>query len=92
MRISEAQSKSREPTIDFDHGAVLYVTYRPISYTLEELDALTAITEAVGGDAQARRSRANRVAEMISRLVISWDLTDENEVVIDPQDIDARYR
>jgi len=88
MRISDALSPARELTVPFQ-SAELHVTYRPISYTMEQLDEIQAKTEETGGSAEERRARLDRVLDIMTRLVVSWDLTDDEDVVINPENRDA---
>lgn len=88
MRVSQALSKSRQIAVEFEEDS-LSVTYRPISYTLEEVDRIQADTTATGGTESERQARMNRVAEMISRLVVDWDLVDEDDVKISTKDLAA---
>jgi hypothetical protein len=89
MRISEALSRSSNIEVMFEAGAVLHVTYRPVSYSLRELDEMEAVTVQKGGTAEQRKERLERVAGMIGKLVISWDLESDDGVVLDPTDIEA---
>lgn len=83
MRISEALAPARDIEVRFE-AAVLNVTYRPAAYTIEEIENL----EAADGDStpEQRRVRLERLLDTIGRVVISWDLTDDNEVMINPTD------
>ena len=88
MRISQALSRARDIKVEFEE-ATLHVTYRPVSYTLEEMDRLQADTTETGGTKEQRSARIDRVAGTISRLVVSWDLTDEEDRPINPSDIET---
>lgn len=88
MRISEALSPARDIEVRFE-AAVLNVTYRPMSYTLEEIDRLEAEVTQKGGSAEQRKARLESLLDSIGRLVVSWDLTHDDESMIDPKDKDA---
>ncbi len=88
MRVSDALSPVRELDVQFAED-VLHVSYRPISYSLEELERIQEESVTPGNTPAERRDRIRRLAALISKLVISWDLTDENDVVVDPTDVEA---
>lgn len=89
MRISEALAPTREIEVRFD-SAVLNVTYRPAAYTIEELERL----EENDGDKtpEQRRARLERLLDSVGRMVVSWDLTNDDETMIDPRDRDTLRR
>ena len=85
MKISEALSKARDIQVFFE-AAVLNVTYRPVAYTYAEMESLTENDASLGKlSKEERTSRLNRIIELIQRVVVAWDLEDENGVTIDPQ-------
>lgn len=79
MRISEALSPTRDIVVSFT-GASLNVTYRPVSYSVEALDALAAEST------DEKRAKASRIIEMIQNMVVAWDLEGDDEVAIDVAD------
>ncbi len=83
MRISEALAPARDIEVRFE-AAVLNVTYRPAAYTIEEIETL----EATDGEKtpEQRKARMERLLDTVGRLVVSWDLTGDDDVVIDPTD------
>lgn len=84
MRLSQAIAKKRDLVVHFD-GADLKVVYRPLSYTPRQMDEMAAEASASEG----RPSR--RILETMQKLLITWDLTDEHEVLIPIEgDIDAK--
>lgn len=68
MRLSDAKSAAKPLTVDFEGGATLNITYRVPEYTPNQLSALMT-----GAERDPKRS-----AEMITRTVDSWDLTDDD--------------
>lgn len=88
MRISEALSEAVDIVVPFANGVKLNVTYRPMSYTIAELDKLAA--EAVrrqdetDEEFKERKKAANeRIIDMVQNVLVAWDLTDEKEVAVD---------
>lgn len=83
MKISEALSPARDIEVRFE-AAVLNVTYRPAAYTIEEIETL----EAADGEKtpEQRHARMERLLDTIGRVVVSWDLTHDDESMIDPLD------
>lgn len=73
MRIDEALAESKSLDVKFG-TAVLHVEYRPPSYTIEEMVA-----------ADADKENPERLVKMIQDVVIGWDLT-RFETVIVPGD------
>lgn len=84
MKISEALSPARDLQVRFE-AAILNVTYRPAAYTIEEIERLEE-TEGEAKTPEQRRARLERLLDTIGRIVISWDLTDDSEVMISPTD------
>lgn len=89
MRISEALSPARDIEVRFE-AAVLNVTYRPAAYTIEEIERL----EESDGDKtpEQRRARLERLLDTVGRVVVSWDLTHDDETMISPLDRDTLRR
>lgn len=86
MRISEALAPARDIEVHFE-AAVLHVTYRPAAYTIEEIERLE---ESDGGKTpEQRKARLERLLDTIGRLVVSWDLTHDDESMISPTDRNA---
>lgn len=86
MRLSDAKSHAREIIVSFE-GGDLHVSYRPMSYTVEELDRLGDDAAVKDMSAEERKARIGRIIEMITQVVASWDLTeDDGETPIDPAD------
>lgn len=88
MRVSEALSEAVDIIVPFANDVKLNVTYRPMSYTIAELDKLAA--EAVKREEETeeefkeRRKKANeRIIDMLQNVLVAWDLTDNNDVVLD---------
>lgn len=75
MRISEALGGRLPLAVQFPSGAVLNIEYHPASYTVAELEAL-----------QKSERDPMRIIEAIRRIVVSWDLTDDEGrlVPVDP--------
>jgi len=88
MRVSQAKSKAVDLEVVFEEGT-LQVSYRPISYSLNELDEMQAESVKTGGTQDERKARMLRITTMISRMVVSWDLEDDNGEPIDPTNIEA---
>lgn len=88
MRISQAKSKAVDLEVVFEEGS-LQIVYRPISYSLNELDEMQAESTKTGGTQDERKARMVRIATLISRMIVSWDLEDDNGEPIDPTNIDA---
>jgi hypothetical protein len=88
MRISDALSEAVDIVVPFANGAKLNVTYRPVSYTIEQLDKLAEETVRREGETdeefkERRRKATERIIDMVQNVLVAWDLTDNNEVVID---------
>lgn len=66
MRISDALKGETPLEVHFPSGSVLNITYRPASYTVAELEEI-----------QGEKGNAGRIIEAIRRIVISWDLVDD---------------
>jgi len=75
VKLSQAIAKARDITVPFE-GDDLHVTYRPASFTIRELDALTEAQKK--GDGKPTR----QLLETVKRVILEWDLTDEDEKVI----------
>ena len=75
MKLSQAVAKERDLTVEFD-GAVLNVKFRPLTYTVRQVSEMQAKARE-GGDANV-----NQVVTTIKRMVVGWDLTDDDEVPI----------
>lgn len=67
MRISDALKGETPLDVHFPSGSVLRITYRPASYTVAELEEI-----------QREKGNAGRIIEAIRRIVLSWDLVDDN--------------
>lgn len=72
MRISDAVSDSSPLDVHFPRGAVLHVEYQPSSYSIIELENLQ----------RNATKDPRRMLHAIRRLVLSWDLTDDDGVPI----------
>lgn len=70
MKLSQAGAKAKTIPVEFEGGAVLEVTYKPLTYTVNEMDAMRGETDP------------SRIIETVKRLVTKWDLTDDAEVPI----------
>lgn len=68
MRISDAVADEREIEVPFGPHK-LQVTYRPLTYTVAEMDAISR---------DERNPR--RIIETIKRLVVKWDLEHDDLV------------
>lgn len=79
MKLSAAVSPARPVTVHFD-GDDLHVEYRPTSYTPAEVVALQEATPTTGKrmSAAAQREALDRTIETMLRLIVSWDLEDED--------------
>lgn len=89
MRISDAKSKSRDVAVRFETGD-LNVTYRPISYTINEAERLTSeSSDLAKATPEQRAAKMSQLATTISNLVVAWDLEDDEGVTIDPQNAEA---
>lgn len=90
MRISEALSKARDIQVEFE-SATLNVTYRPISYTYAEMEAMSAASAPLDENAskEEQSARLRRVIDITKKVVVAWDLEDEEGITIDPQNEDA---
>ncbi len=69
MRISQAVAEEKPLAVDFK-GATLNVVYRPLTYTVREMDAL------------GESKDTERIIKTMLRLLVSWDLTDENDTPV----------
>jgi hypothetical protein len=76
MRISEALGERNPLKVHFAGGSVLNIVYAPATYTIAELEEL-----------QNAERDINRVVESIRRLVLEWDLQDEDGVPISLQPV-----
>ena len=86
MRISEAQSATRDIVVHFE-GGDLNVTYRPVSYTINETEKMAEDTSNLDKASPAERAeKMGKFVDSIARLVIAWDLEDEEGITIDPSD------
>lgn len=65
MRIDEALAESTPLEVKFSNGNVLYVEYRPPSFTLEEMEA-----------AAEDKENPHRLVKQIRDLIVTWDLTE----------------
>lgn len=89
MRISDAKSESRDVAVRFETGD-LNVTYRPISYTINEAERLTSeSSDLAKATPEQRAAKMSQLATTISNLVVAWDLEDDEGVTIDPQNAEA---
>lgn len=72
MRISEADTEAKDIDVQFGK-ATLHVTYKPLTYTVREMDALAGSRDA------------GQIIETMKRLVVAWDLDDKqgNRVPLD---------
>jgi hypothetical protein len=71
MKLSQATAKERDLPGGVQFGEeALQVTYRPLTYTVREMDAMK--------DSQD----TNRIIETVKRLIVRWDLTDNDETPI----------
>lgn len=68
MRLSQAVSEAKDVKVTFAGGATLAVTYRPLSYTVREMDA-----------ARADAENTDRIIDTMKRLIVRWDLTDDDD-------------
>lgn len=78
-RLSELLGDSASAVIDFP-GASIHVTYRPSVYTREFESQLSQIDQSTPDD-EAR----DRCDDLLSRLIVDWDLTDEDDEPILPK-------
>lgn len=88
MRISDATSPARDVEVQFE-GGILNVSYRPISYTFEEMEKISddATELANSKDTpEQRKVRLNKILDTISNIVVSWDLENDDGIIINPQD------
>lgn len=67
MRISEALGGRIPLAVQFPSGAVLNIEYAPASYTVAELEEI-----------QKAERDPKRIIEAIRRVVLSWDLMDDD--------------
>ena len=72
MRISGALAKAKPLDVAFE-GDALHITYRPLFYTVEELEKLVA-DEASG----EKKIEPSRIIDLVQQMIITWDLTEEN--------------
>jgi hypothetical protein len=73
MRISEALAEEKTLTIPFGES-VLTIQYRPPSWTIEEVD---------GMQNDEGTKKTERLVEMIQRVIVGWDLTDDSGELVD---------
>lgn len=76
MKISQAVAPKKDVKVPFE-GAELQVVYRPLTYTVRQMDEMAAEAEATGGG-----KATTRLLETIQKLVVTWDLTDEHDKLI----------
>jgi hypothetical protein len=74
MRISGALAKARPLRVQFEDD-YLNLTYRPASYTVRQLQEIQ--------DEESKRTDPARVVEMIQKMVVDWDLTEDDGVKVD---------
>lgn len=72
MKISEALGAEKPLAVEFDSGAILNITYKPPAYTIAEIEAAQ----------EAANKDPKRIIEMVQTLVTSWDLTDDDGVLV----------
>lgn len=77
MRINEAFEDAKPLDVHYPTGAVLHVVYRPAMYSVEEMERI-----------QTAERNPRRVLRAIRRVVVSWDLTDEDGA---PISVDEPY-
>jgi hypothetical protein len=81
MPISINDLRREQRTVNFDFlGDQVSVTYRPGAVTPEVEDAMQT--------AQERERPANGLAEVVSMLLVEWDVLDENGTAI-PTDLET---
>lgn len=72
MRISGALAQARSLKVPFE-GEELNISYRPSSYSVEELEKLVSDEES-----GAKKIEPSRIIDIIQQMVITWDLTEDN--------------
>lgn len=72
MRIDEALGESKPLAVQFGK-AVLNVVYRPPAYTIEQMV-----------EAQNDGDNPERLVTMIQDLILEWDLTRIEKVIVEP--------
>lgn len=76
MKISQATAEVKTCEAKFGE-ATLHFEYRPLTYTVEEMERM-----------QEGTPRAGAIVDSMLKLLVSWDLTDDDEQPI-PLDEDA---
>jgi hypothetical protein len=76
VKISQATADSKPCSATFGENVLNFV-YRPLTYTVAEMEAM-----------QEDTPRPGAIIESMMKLLVSWDLTDEDDVVI-PLEADA---
>lgn len=76
MRISDALGERIPLAVHFPSGDVLNIVYTPMSYTVAELEEL-----------QRSERDVARIISSVRRLVLEWDLTDDDGVPIPLQHV-----
>lgn len=83
MRLSAAVANARPIQVPFADGEILNVVYRPSNATPADLDALAE--QAENAEAEQAKGKINREVirrnvESMADLLVSWDLTEDDEV------------
>lgn len=73
MRLSQATVAARDLDVAFLDGT-LHVSYKPTSYTPNQIDAMRADAESQKNNASGRS-----LAESAANLITGWDLTQDDE-------------
>ncbi len=79
MKISQATAKPTDLDVPFDGDVVLKVKYRPLTYTVREMESL-----------QEDERNVARIIETIQRLVVEWDLEDDEGNIVGLDDESLR--
>src|SRR5687768_16429620 len=74
--LSQIRVPARDIVVPFDDDIVVNVTYRPLMWSPQEISIL-----------QENRD-INTISEMSAKLIVKWDLTDENGDVL-PTDFET---
>ena len=86
MRLSEIRAETKSLVVPFGAGD-LKVVYRPNAYTADVADQMaTTLQEAQRPDGNPRQATSAFI-EMVTGLLVSWDLEDDGGEVI-PIDVD----
>ena len=73
------QEQTRHLTIDFDDGETMKLTLRPAGISTKSQMTLTRAQDLIAsGDEEAASQMAELVPTILSELVVSWDLTDDD--------------